>query len=238
MFLVWWRRNIKGFKMRILFAVGLLALVGSAQASPENVINQSTQVSFPDVGTVNQVSVGEQMLFQGTSTQVKGVLFPEPFKVASISFTNGFFAETGEDDKYIFLFARESDVRKTYGSVLPRKVLGMDMMIDGMKFKVLKSKQRVCVGGNCTDSKFTISDTRQIDENAFQQTLIYNGGSSGKIKIGYREFKDGLARAAFSNDIEYDLITSKTVAYKRARLEVLDADNTHIKYKILSNFNN
>jgi hypothetical protein len=103
--------------MRILFAAGLLVFAGSAYANPENVVNESEQVSFPAIGVVTDVSVGEQMLIQGTSTQVKGVLFSEPFKVATIAFTSGFFAETGEDDEFIYLFAKESDTRKKFGSV-------------------------------------------------------------------------------------------------------------------------
>jgi hypothetical protein len=123
-------------------------------------------------------------------------------------------------------------------SVLPKMALGMDMEQYGTKFKVKKSAQRACMGSSCVDAKFTLSETLQLDTNAFQQTLIYNGGGGGKIKIGYREFKEDIARSAFSNDIEYDLSSSKIIAYKHARLEILEADNTHIKYRILANFNN
>ena len=46
-----------------------------------------------------------------------------------------------------------------------------------------------------------------------------------------------MARPAFSNDVEYDLLESKTIAYKGAMIEVIEATNQHIKYIVKRNFN-
>ena len=62
------------------------------------------------------------------------------------------------------------------------------------------------------------------------------GKSGSKIKIGYREFINGMARPSFSNDIEYDLSDSKQIGYKGALIEVTDANNQDIKYKVLKGF--
>ena len=58
-----------------------------------------------------------------------------------------------------------------------------------------------------------------------------------KVNIGYREFSASLARPAFNNNVEYDLSESRVVGYKGAQLEILEATNQHIKYKVLRNFN-
>jgi hypothetical protein len=50
----------------------------------------------------------------------------------------------------------------------------------------------------------------------------------------YREFKDNLARPAFTQELKYDLGQSRVIGYKGARFEVLDAGNTAITYKVLS----
>ena len=208
-----------------------------ALASVTPVMNQAAPASLPSVGSENDVSVGDALLTQGTMTNVKGVIMTEPFKVAAISFTAGFYRETGEDAKYIRLQAAEKAVNKGDGVVLPKNVLGMDMMLDGAGFKVSKTERKVCVGGNCKDASFTFETRQELSENAFQQTLIYNGGSGNTVKIGYREFKDDTARAAFSNEIEYDISKSRVIAYKHARIEIIEADNTHMRYRVLSNFN-
>lgn len=75
-----------------------------------------------------------------------------------------------------------------------------------------------------------------LADNSFQQTLIYSGRIGDRITLGYREFSNSLARPAFNNDVEYDLNESKIVGYKGARVEVIEATNQEITYKVLSNF--
>ena len=41
----------------------------------------------------------------------------------------------------------------------------------------------------------------------------------------------------FNNEVEYDLGVSDEIAYKGAYLQIMEATNTRIKYKVLSNFN-
>ena len=91
----------------------------------------------------------------------------------------------------------------------------------------------VCNGG----AKAELSKRAISSENAFQQTLIYNGRVGDKINIGYREFYGSTARPAFNNNVEYDFSTSDTIAYRGARIKVIKADNTHITYELISNFN-
>jgi hypothetical protein len=73
--------------------------------------------------------------------------------------------------------------------------------------------------------------------DSFQQTLIYNGRVGTKINIAYREFSNNIARPAFNNSVEYDLNESATIGYKGAQLEVLEATNQHIRFKLIRNFN-
>ncbi|EFI5607924.1 phage major capsid protein [Escherichia coli] len=73
-------------------------------------------------------------------------------------------------------------------------------------------------------------------DSSFQQALLYNGRVGNKINIGYREFSANTARPAFNNDVEYDLAESKTIGYKGAKFEVLDASNQSIRYRVISNF--
>ena len=76
-----------------------------------------------------------------------------------------------------------------------------------------------------------------LAHDAFQQTLIYNGKVGSRINIAYREFSNNMARPAFNNNVEYDLSESANIAYKGAELEVLEATNQHIKFKLHQNFN-
>jgi len=72
--------------------------------------------------------------------------------------------------------------------------------------------------------------------DTLQKTLIYLGKSGNRITVGYREFNDNMARTAFSNEATYDLGESKVIGYLGARIEVINANNTSITYKVLSEF--
>lgn len=76
-----------------------------------------------------------------------------------------------------------------------------------------------------------------LSQDSFQQTLIYNGKVGTKINVGYREFSNSTARPAFNNNVEYDLNESSNIGYKGAEMEIVEATNQHIKFRLIRNFN-
>jgi hypothetical protein len=89
---------------------------------------------------------------------------------------------------------------------------------------------------SCNQAPFERKNWETANKNSFQQTLIYNGKVGNKINIGYREFSSDTARPAFNNDVEYDLSESKQIGYKGALIDVLEANNQEIKYKVIRSF--
>ena len=79
-------------------------------------------------------------------------------------------------------------------------------------------------------AKFIDSSSRSID-----QQLIYNGKVDNSIRFTYREFTGtGMARDAFTQDVQYDLGEGAVIGFKGARLEILEATNRQIKYRVLA----
>ena len=66
--------------------------------------------------------------------------------------------------------------------------------------------------------------------SAFRQQIIYNGKVDNNIKFIYREFSNDMARAPFSQQMQYDLGESKIIGFKGARIEVVKATK-QIDYK-------
>lgn len=100
-------------------------------------------------------------------------------------------------------------------------------------------------GGNIDKSLCTLVQTTVEDNQNFEQTLVYLGRSGNTIKFAYREFIYDMARPAFTTDISYDLSEnivdvngekSTVVGFKDARLKIIEATNTSIKYILLNNF--
>ena len=81
-----------------------------------------------------------------------------------------------------------------------------------------------------------VVDKIVTSQTNFVQELIYNGRSGDTLKFIYRELADNLLRAAFSQDIQYDLSQSSEIGFKDVRIKVIEASNTSITYKMLSNF--
>ncbi len=68
----------------------------------------------------------------------------------------------------------------------------------------------------------------------FRRELLYNGKAGNTIKLSYREYKNDIARAAFTQDLIYDLTESKIIGFQDMHIEVLNATNTDINFIIRS----
>lgn len=67
----------------------------------------------------------------------------------------------------------------------------------------------------------------------FLTELIYNGISKNSITITYREFSKSYARPAFFQSFIYDLNQSKFIHFKSVLIEVIEANNAFINYKVI-----
>ena len=75
-----------------------------------------------------------------------------------------------------------------------------------------------------------------FSENSLQQTLEYVGKNGEIIKFIYSEFKDGMARDAFTREFSIDLNEGNVGAYKGAIFEIIEATNSNITYKVIRHF--
>lgn len=76
-------------------------------------------------------------------------------------------------------------------------------------------------------------------EDSFKYQALYQGRIDNKIKISFREFKDDMARPAFTQDIEYQLDKDggTLVGFKGLRIKVIKATNTDITYSVIQDYN-
>ena len=80
------------------------------------------------------------------------------------------------------------------------------------------------------------NETFVYKENSFQQTIEYAGRNGDILKLNYSEFSDGFARQAFTREFQVDLSEGNIAAYKGAIIEIVEATNVQIKYKVIRNF--
>lgn len=82
----------------------------------------------------------------------------------------------------------------------------------------------------------TEAEKEVVDASNYKLELIYNGRVGDAVRFIYREFTDGLARPSFTQEVQYDLGMSSIIGFKEARLEVIEATNTEIRYKVKQHF--
>ena len=223
--------------MRIPLALAVIVMLAGCATPTYNYQPKSVDISEPPIGAVASVRIGDVMLRQGKYREHEALQLNA---TASVGFAYtlypGYYLKTGEDAEAEFFFPGREDnggrVEKT-------------PFADPWKAVMLKRRgsANLCVVTvfnlvTCTDAP-GIEKTRKpvLAQDAFQQTLIYNGRVGNKINVGYREFSNNYARPAFSNNVEYDLSDSPKIGYKGAEIEVLEATNQHIKFRMLHNFN-
>ncbi len=74
----------------------------------------------------------------------------------------------------------------------------------------------------------------RYSQDFIRKELLYSGRSGSTIEVSYREFRGGFAAPAFFQNLKYDLSESRIVRFQRFSIEIIQADNQAIRYRILS----
>jgi len=80
------------------------------------------------------------------------------------------------------------------------------------------------------------ADYVDVTQPNLQQELIYNGKVGNSVKFLYRELSQNMMRDAFSQDIQYDLSEGNEIGFKGVRLQIIEATNRKIKFKVSAHF--
>lgn len=219
----------------LIIPLSFFVLIITGCTSPKyNYAPEVNNFSEPPIGSVNTVYVGDSLVSQGVKLSMEGIKVTAPAKISwAYTVTPGEFRKVGQDGDKAFY----QPFGTTPGNV--DKALIADMWQAVM---VRTSTRELCV---ITVFSVAICDKNQpfekitlsvAGDSSFQQALLYNGRVGNKINVGYRETSSNMARPAFNNDVEYDLSESKVLGYKGAKIEVMNATNQSITYKLLSNF--
>ena len=231
--------SFKGFRLIAALIVFTVIFLSGCASPTYNYRALAKDISEPPLEKVVRVNVGEKMLVQGRFTEHDAIYVREPGSVGLLgdyTISQGYYFKQGEDKNFSFYTPlnteRDSGTVQVSALADPFEALAVD-----------KKDKELCgvsiFGGYmCNeDIDFNYMKKPILSENAFQQTLIYSGKSGNVISVGYREFSNNVARPAFNNDVSYDLNESQMIGYKGAKLEIIEATNQYIEYKVVSNFN-
>ncbi len=70
-------------------------------------------------------------------------------------------------------------------------------------------------------------------EGSFQAALVYTGKNGSQIQLVYREYLDGSTQPASTQELTYDLDVSPIIVFKSLEIEVIEASDSRIRFKVL-----
>lgn len=229
-----------GYMKTLLLLSAIPAL--AACASTESIAPRIELVDRPPIQTAARAEVGETIVEKGKLSTYDGLRLKNELTWGDGLILKKFTMAPGQ------LRAKEQDAEHTY------------FFSDDMKFyDAVKGTSPwegggLCVrngdptqvrafieAGRCSVTPKARPDVEAIritDEDAphFRQELIYNGRSGDSVKFLYRELSGSYARPPFSQDVLYDLKDGNVIGFKGARIEIVEATNVALAYRVLVSF--
>ena len=201
-----------------------------------------TRADHPVINTTSTVRLGESMVKKSKTYAYDAIQLNEEFKAGDGAFMLQItippqkLKAKSELKNNILYMASDATVKDLLLGTKPA-IAGICVPKDDEK-----TKWRIYYNGVCTSlgtkNLPSHSFTKDYDTTrpSLTRELIYNGRVDNDVKIIYRELSNDMMRPAFQQDLQYDMATSKEIAFKEVTLNVVSADNREITYVVTSHF--
>ena len=214
--------------------VSLALLLSNQLMATDRVLYEETFQNKPNIGEESEVYLGDRMLTQGHGSWRECITLKKAYQRTQF----------GQTVTY------KSNEPMCKASPTSKKIYWPNYQISPVYFfpviwKPKGNKSKICVKkvlGNdfCVkklpEDAVVENETFIYSDNTFQQSLEYAGRNGDILKFNFSEFSDAFARQAFTREFQIDLSEGNIAAYKGAIIEIIDATNVQIKYKVIRNF--
>jgi len=177
--------------------------------------------------------VGDQLLVDGDLQEHTVLILKGAIRAnMCYTFTSGEYEKTGEAGQYEFYNERPSK-----GKV---KINFPCDSTQGVRYSAQEHK--ICAitifgVASCAAAPPENVTRSTLKTGSFIRELRFTGYINSKLRVTYREFIESTSQPALIVDIEQDISELPTlIAYKGARLEILEVTSHHIKYQVLQGF--
>ncbi|WP_278070252.1 hypothetical protein [Brevundimonas sanguinis] len=226
--------------MRVWMIGVMVGGLVSGCASTQTIPPQIEQIDQPALGAVTAIELGEAAVATGRSRSLPGLALANELSwgdgVLRKRFTiaPGRLAARQSDARHIYYFSDRMTARDPLFGTVPYASGGLCRAKDGSgPVRGFITPGQCVLTWNATPQ---VRDIRieEADEDARRRELIYHGRADGKVRFLYRETMGDSAPQTQS--LDYDLAHSAVIGFRGARLEVLEADNTRLRYRLLAAF--
>ena len=224
----------------LLVAFFVTLLVGCA-TNPNTIAPNTEIFDIPTLDAIHTTELGDTVVSKGKTTTFDAIQLQNELSAGDGVFIKKFtippqsLVAKYEDKKWTYFQAQNMT---SYDALL-----GTSPVYGGLKLAKGAKKEERIYGGNFSVSlkpkqepKYEFTRVDDYSQPGFKQELIYNGRVDNYIKFLYRELFFGTARSPFNQEVQYDINDGNTIGFKGLRIEILEATNTKIKYRVLNSF--
>lgn len=225
-------------KVVTLVTSAFFLITAALSVAQDKVLYEATTYSKPTVREVSEKYLGDRLLEQGEG-EWKECITPRT------TYTKKTFGWVGEfrggepickrnlKDKYYWPLY---DNAKNGNNAVRQAVKWQQRKGDNYRLCQTAAGMNAYCVKDLKVTDVTEGETFIYQPNSMQQTIEYAGKSGDILKFNYAEFSDGYARQAFNREFTVDLSEGSVAAYKGAIIEIIEATNVQIKYKVIRNF--
>lgn len=216
----------------------ILACLTTHLLASEKTLYEEVIYNKPDIGSITGVYLGDRMLSQQVGEWKECISPKKAFSKKQGGWTGTYKA----DEPICKRDLSDAFYWPNYINSVSKN--GIDTKLNSVRWKQEKKGYSLCQCEsrcvycikNLSAEDIVQNETFIYKENSFQQTIEYAGRSGDILKLNYSEFSDGFARQAFTREFQVDLSEGNIAAYKGAIIEIVEATNVQIKYKVIRNF--
>ncbi len=222
-------------KRNLISMTMVLFLLGCGSATMQyNYTPTTNQTDFPALNTVTTVYIGDEMLIQGDTTVSHHLNLQETTDIGCYDVPPGQYPQAGTEGgkNYYSMDGGMGEPVFTggwVGTCTPITGLYTDPTKPGELCGVLQDGTT-----SCSSSTFSREEVQDPQASDIQKTLYFSGRKGDEVLFMYTEKAGGLA--SHTHNVTYNIKNTPVIGYRGARIEVLDATNESITYKVLENF--
>ncbi|MEZ5743407.1 MAG: hypothetical protein R3D89_06700 [Sphingomonadaceae bacterium] len=222
----------------------LLPAIAAATVAPAKPVKPTHQTfAFPWPGSTQIALVGEEMVRKGSYVATSGAELATPATIGSTVLSAGYYPKTAEDTQYHYHSYRTRENRMGYGFItIGRGSLG-GVAEAPTAIRISKSSGEACLmrdgGGKIACSRglpFRQVQREELTEKDLQQKLFYAGREGRSIILRYWEDSGHFARKQRIREYRFPANFPREIEVEGARLVVLEANQTSIRYRLIENF--
>ncbi|MDB5439169.1 MAG: hypothetical protein JWM33_1596 [Caulobacteraceae bacterium] len=232
--------TVVGMMVALLVLVsGPTALAGPRMRDFDRIGASVKSVYLPEAGATAEVALGESLVSSYNAYSLEVLRLKDPVHVIGkgykLTIPQGVLPLVGKNDDGKFYESREPIDLKTFGFTQETTPGGIFIPDDpAITPETYWGGSINVVVAPSPDIHYDIAARDSTDPSAFRMELLYSGVVQNMLTLTYREFKDDMARPAFTQDLKYDLSQGAEIGFRTARFRVLKTTNIGLTYQVLS----